>query len=77
MPLNLPIDDSSDQVARDHEKNINPDESTPESFGKGMEKDDRQNGKSPQPINILSIERLIFQADASQDGGSISRTWSS
>jgi hypothetical protein len=47
VALNFTIDNSGDQVTRDHEKNIDPDESTAESFGEGMEEHDRQNRERP------------------------------
>jgi hypothetical protein len=74
MTLNFTIDDSGDQEARDHEKNIDPDESTPESLGEGVEEDDRQNRERPQTINVLPIATRPFQADTSDEGGSRSLT---
>ncbi|GAB0148089.1 hypothetical protein McPS_08290 [Marichromatium sp. PS1] len=47
--------DRGDKKAGDHKENVNANEATPQMAGKGVKKNDKKNGDSPEPVDIWTI----------------------
>ncbi|MDT4882032.1 hypothetical protein FQZ97_1179420 [compost metagenome] len=48
-------DDRTDQVARDHEEDVHPDEAARKELGEGMVDHHRRDGNGPQAIDVRAV----------------------